>query len=312
MGLVKTFKVGGFPVKEGVLVRGRNHYDIAIKKSNGNILLDKGNINFKSKLPIIFVRGIISAFENGALWIKMLLYATGYFDSEEINESDTEVLSKSEYLNKQDKIKAENSQRWLIFSGMLILLLLATVVFFIVPVYVARAFFDNVRDENWLWFNVIRYSTGVALMYIYFIVFKLLGGIFKRTRQYNCAIKKAINCFESGKELTLENVKASSSFHARSVEYILVLTVIFYSVANVFIRLDSLFLALLIRLGILILSINVAYEVSRLFGMFNGKISKALAAICGMWVEAFTITEPDDMQIYIAIAGVENSMIEEE
>lgn len=312
MGLVKTFKVGAFPVNEGVLVRGRNHYDVAIKKSNGNILLDKGNIKFISRLPIIFIRGIISMIENGALWIKMLLYSAEYFDLEEQNDEDIELLSKEEFLNKQDRIKAENAQSWLIFSVILISLLILTATFFILPSYVASMFFDNVREENWLWFNVVKYSSRVILMYLYFIMFKSLGGIFKKTRQYNCASKKAMNCFELGKELTLENVRNSSGLHPRSLEYILILTVILYSVACIFIKLDNLFLDILIKLGILILSINISYEVSRLFGMFNGKFSRTLAMIFGMWVECFTVTEPSDMQIYIAIAGVENSMIEED
>jgi len=75
---------------------------------------------------------------------------------------------------------------------------------------------------------------------------------------------------------------------------------------------DNLLIAFLIKLGILILSINISYEISRLFGMFNGKFSRVLAMIFGMWVEFLTTSEPDDMQLYIAIAGVENSMIEEE
>jgi len=226
VGLIKTFKVGVFPVKEGVLVRGRNHYDVAIKKTNGNILLDKGNIKFISRLPIVFIRGIISAFENGALWLKMLLYATEYFDKEEKNEADMEVLSKEEYLNKQDKIKAENSQSWLIFSVMTILFILAMVGFFIIPVHVARTFFDNVREGNWILFNAIKAGVGIAIACAFLIIFKLLGGIFKVIRQYNCAAKKAMNCFESGQELTLENVKTSSSLHPRSLEYILILTII--------------------------------------------------------------------------------------
>lgn len=312
MGLVKKFKVGVFPVKEGVLVRGRNHYDVAIKKSNGNILLDKGNIKFISRLPIIFIRGIISAIENGALWVKMLLYAAGYFDAEEVNEADMEFLSKEEYLNKQDKLKAEHSQSWLIFSVMLILLILATIGFFVIPVYVARMFFDNVREENWLWFNTIRYCFGIVLLYAYLIIFKLLGGVFASIRQYNAAAKKAMNCFEAGQELTLENVKRASSVHPRSLTYILALTVILYSVANIFIRLDNLFISLLIRLGILLASVGVSYEISRLFGMFNGKFSRVLAMIFGMWVEYFTVDKPNDIQIYIAMAGIENAMIEED
>jgi len=310
MGLIKTFKIGALPVIDGVVAEGREQYAIAIKKSNGNILLDKGEKKSILKLPLVFIRGIIALIESGILACKMLLYSAEYFDNEEKNDGDSEILSKEEWLNKQDRIKAESSQNWLVFIGILILLLMAISGFFILPVFISSMFFDNVREESWLLFNVVECASRIILLILYFVIFNFLGGIFRKIRQYHSAANKAINCFEAEKELSLANVKNSSGFHPRSAIFIFFLTVVICSIALIFIKMDNLVLALLIRLLVLILAINISFEISRFFGMFNGKVSRIFAMVFGMWIEKFSISEPDDMQLYVAITAVNNSMIE--
>jgi len=45
---------------------------------------------------------------------------------------------------------------------------------------------------------------------------------------------------------------------------------------------------------------------------YNSDASRAVAMILGMWSEKFIISEPDDLQIYVAITAVRNAMIEGE
>lgn len=311
MGLIKTFKIGAMPIIQGVVARGRNNYAIALEKTNGNILLKKGKINFISSKPIIFIRGIISMFETGALWVKSLLYSGNYFDEEQKDFGDLEVLAKEEYLKKQDRIKAENSQSWLVFGVIFILLLCALFGFFMLPVFISSLFFDNVVENNWIFFNVVECVSRLLIFIIYFAIFKSLGGKFAKIRNFHCAINKTINCFEAEKELSVGSVKLESKFTPRSTDFIMFLAVLICSVATIFIKMEGLVLALIIRLGIFILSVGVAYEISRLFGMFNGKFSRALAMIFGMWIEVFTVSEPTYEEYYIVITAVKNSMIEE-
>ncbi len=311
MGLIKTFKLSANPVVEGVTAVGRSKYAIAIKKTNGNILLDKGNAKFISNLPIIFVRGVIKLFEAGALLYKTLLYSAEYFDSEVKEEGETEILFKEEWLKNQDKAKAENSLAWLKFFGTLVLMLAVILGFFILPVVISSLFSNNYGDGQWILFNVIECISRIVLLIIGFVVFKFAGGVFANIRQYSCAINKVLNCFEADRELSIENVKQAYKFHPRALSYIFFLSIVICSIALIFVKMDSLFLAFLIRAGVLVLSIGVAYEISRLFGMFNGGVSKTISMICGMWIEYFTVTEPNDIQLYVAIAAVKNAMIED-
>ena len=63
----------------------------------------------------------------------------------------------------------------------------------------------------------------LLLGYIYLVS---LTPIVKRVFQYHGAEHKVINCFESGKELTIANVQASSRLHYRCGSSFILFTVI--------------------------------------------------------------------------------------
>ena len=62
----KKPKVGGQAVIEGVMMRGPKKYAVAIKKYNGNVVLDKGEVHsIKDKVKILnlfILRGIVAFF----------------------------------------------------------------------------------------------------------------------------------------------------------------------------------------------------------------------------------------------------------
>ncbi len=312
MGIVKAFKMDAKPVIGGVVASGKNNYAIALKKSSGNILLDKGKINFVSNLPIPFVRGIIALIEKGSLWCKMLMYSANYFDNEDVVEESMEILSRKEILDRENKQKIENVTNFATFLGILCVMAIAILGFFILPVYISSMFFNNVEDGSWLLFNIVQCCVRMAILMMFFVVIKCAGGRVAETRRYCVAINKTINCYEKGRELSLENVKKSSGFLPRSFVYVLFLTLVIFSVSLIFIKLENLVLALLVRFGILLLSIGISYEISRFFGMFNDVFFRGLAFVFGMWIELFTTSEPNDMEMYVAITAVKNSMIEEQ
>ena len=82
-------------------------------------------------------------------------------------------------------------------------------------------------------------------------------------------------------------------------------------VVFVFLGIENLLLAILFRLLILLLSIGVSYEISRFFGLFNGKFSRGLAMIFGMWTQAFVLSNPDEIKMFIALTALKNAMTED-
>lgn len=309
MGLVRTFKVGAQPVVDGVMVRGRSKYAIAMRKTNGNILLDKNDVKFFSRIPILFIRGIVSSIESGILGFKSLLFSTEYFDNENVGNANNIVASKEEMYALEDRRKAEEAEGWLKYSGALIAGIIAIIAFFILPVFIASIFFNNVEER--LWFNIVEGVSRILLYVLFLVVFKFIGSGAEKFRQYLAAEHKAINCFEKGLELNIENVNNQSPFHPRCGFTILFNTILISSIAFVFLGIENLLLAILFRLLILLLSIGVSYEISRFFGLFNGKFSRGLAMIFGMWTQAFVLSNPDEIKMFIALTALKNAMTED-
>lgn len=312
MGLIKTFKPGAQPVIDGVMIRGRKKYAIAMKKSSGNILLDKEKVNFvSSKLPIPLIRGIISSIESFLLSMKVLIFSANYFDHEEKSFGDTMISSNADYYTVADAKKAEEAQSWLVFSGVLVLLVAFLALIFIAPVFIASMFFNNFDSNQWLNFNITEAIARAVLYIAGLFIFKLFFAKFRNFGKYHAAEHMTLNCFELGQELSLENVKKCSKFHPRCGVNIFTYIFVIFSVSTIFLRVDNLLLALLFRFLILLGSIGLGYEISRFFGMFNGKFSRAVATIFGMWTELFTLDTPSDIEIFIAITALNNSMIED-
>ena len=91
----KKPKVGGQAVIEGVMMRGPKKYAVAIKKYNGNVVLDKGEVHsIKDKVKILnlfILRGIVAFFESLVLGMKTLIFSADYFDMEEKSQMEAEI-----------------------------------------------------------------------------------------------------------------------------------------------------------------------------------------------------------------------------
>ena len=107
----KKTKVGGQAVIEGVMMRGPKKYAVAIKKYNGNVILDKGEIkSIKDKVKILnlfVLRGIIAFFESLVLGMKTLIFSADYFDMEEKSVEDKFVVSKEEEITVENRAKID-------------------------------------------------------------------------------------------------------------------------------------------------------------------------------------------------------------
>lgn len=309
----KKPKIGGQAVIEGVMMRGPKKYAVAIKKYNGNVVLDKGDVSsIKDKVKILnfpILRGIVSFFESMSLGMKTLIYSADYFDMEEKNTEDKFVVSKEEEISVENRAKIDRQQGWVVFVSLLLAIIFCVAVFFILPTFVASLFFNNVDVNDRIWFNVIEGGIRIALFFIYLLLISLMNDI-KRVFEYHGAEHKTINCFEAGEELTVENVKKYSRFHPRCGTSFIFVVMLISIVVFAFFKSDNLILTILERIVLLPVVAGISYEVISFFGMLKGKIGRALA-MPGMWFQCFTTREPDDLQIFIAITALKGAIDED-
>lgn len=309
----KKPKIGGQAVIEGVMMRGPKKYAVAIKKYNGNVVLDKGDVSsIKDKAKILnfpILRGIVSFFESMSLGMKTLIYSADYFDMEEKNTEDKFVVSKEEEISVENRAKIDRQQDWVVFVSLLLAIVFCVAVFFILPTFVASLFFNNVDVNDRIWFNVIEGGMRIALFFIYLLLISLMNDI-KRVFEYHGAEHKTINCFEAGEELTVENVKKYSRFHPRCGTSFIFVVMLISIVVFAFFKSDNLILTILERIVLLPVVAGISYEVISFFGMLKGKLGRALA-MPGMWFQCFTTREPDDLQIFIAITALKGAIDED-
>jgi uncharacterized protein YqhQ len=142
----------------------------------------------------------------------------------------------------------------------------------------------------------------------------------KRVFMYQGAEHKTIFCYESGEELTVENVRKYSRFHPRcgtSFMFIMLifsilassaLAVILKQFPNLMIGgvhiLNVTWAWSIIKVLILPLVMGVGYEFLKFSGKYSeSKIMKVLIAP-GLWMQRLTTKEPDDDMIEVGITAL--------
>lgn len=308
----KLPRVGGQAVIEGVMMRGPKKYAVAIKKYNGNILLDKGEVkSIKDSIKIFnlfILRGIVAFFESLILGMKTLIFSADYLDMEEKSAADKFVVSKEEEIAVENREKIDKQQDWAVFIAIVFAIVFCIGMFFILPTFIASRLFNNVDVVDRIWFNVVEGSIRIVLFFIYLFLISLMKDI-RRVFEYHGAEHKTINCFESGMELTVENVKKHSKLHPRCGTSFLFIVMLISIVVFSFVSSENLIVAILARILLLPIIAGISYEIITLFGKLKGKLGKVLT-MPGMWFQCFTTREPDDLQIFIAITALKAALDE--
>ena len=149
----------------------------------------------------------------------------------------------------------------------------------------------------------------------------------KRVFSYHGAEHKTISCYESGDELTVENVRSHTRFHPRCgtsfLLVVMIISIVLFSVASALLlqlapglnALRGSFLYNLImvvfKLLLLPVVVSVSYEFNRWAGGHDNWLTKILVAP-GLWFQRFTTNEPDDSMIEVGIAAFQAVLPEEE
>ncbi|HJA81419.1 MAG TPA: DUF1385 domain-containing protein [Candidatus Mediterraneibacter intestinipullorum] len=291
---MKSSNIGGQAVLEGIMMRNGGKYSVAVRKSDGEIVVDvhdyRSAIPWKTPLKIPFIRGIFNFVDSLVLGMRTLMYSASFFEEEGGEELTGEEAAKQE---KQDKI----------FMGvtMAISVIVAVAIFMVLP-YFLSSFVEkhtSSRAAMTIFEGVIR----VVIFLLYIFLISRTKDI-RRTFMYHGAEHKCINCIEHGLELNVENVRKSSKQHKRCGTSFLFFVMIVSVIFCFFITADSQVLRVVIRIALLPLIAGVSYEIIRLAGNSDNFLINLLSRP-GMWVQNMTTKEPDDSMIEVAIRAVE-------
>jgi len=269
---------------EGVMIRSRDHLVVCVRQPNNEIVTKTEELHSLSEkysfLKLPFLRGILALFETLYSGIKGI-----YFSANAAFGDDEE-----ESLNPKE-----------------IAVVVAVAICFSILLFSVTPFFltSLLNLGGGVLFNIAEGVVRISFLLVYLAVVSLFGD-FKRIFQYHGAEHTAINAYEAGVELNVENVRKYSRFHARcGTSFILIVTLIsilFFSIlpsADYLVRLSY-------RVVLIPVISSVSYELLKLSDRYrDSRIMRVLVAP-GLALQHLTTRQPEDEMIEVAIKAVKD------
>lgn len=289
--------IGGQAVMEGVMMKNKDTYAVAVRKPDGEIVVEKkeykgilGQVDV-NKIPL--VRGVVNFIDSLVLGMTSLTFSASFYEDEE----DT---AKKEQTPEQ-AAKAKKKEDAAMTGTVLVSIVLAVAIFMVLPYWLSTLFAKLGWSET-----AIAAAEGVlrVVIFLAYVTGISLMKDIQRVYMYHGAEHKCINCIENGLDLTVENVRKSSRQHKRCGTSFLFFVVIISVILFIFIRVDSPVLRLGIRLLLVPVIAGISYELIRLAGRSEGKVIGLLSKP-GLALQKLTTREPDDDMIEVGIASVE-------
>jgi len=301
---VRPTSIGGQAIIEGVMMRGKRIYAMAVRNPAGGITIEKnewGGIANKGIFKYPIFRGI-GAFVDSLITGTKILMHSAEIAGEDWAEEELSPFEK--YLQNKFGDKINDI---LIYFSVTVSLILGMGLFFVLPVWLG-SFFKTIVP---VWaLGVIEGLLRIAIFLLYLFLISRMKEI-KRVFQYHGAEHKTINCFESGKELTVENIMPCTRLHKRCGTSFLLFVMIISMIVFFFVRTDSVALRLVSRIFLVPFIAGISYEVIRWAGKSESKLVAAIS-YPGLCLQKITTAEPDESQIETAIAAMKGVLEDEE
>ena len=267
--------VGGQAVIEGVMMRNKEKFAIAVRLKNGKIRVKKDkSTTFPKSFNIPFLRGAIGLFYMLYDGIRALIW------------SGNQQAEEKEKLTKKEIILT------------LVISLSFSLFFFIgIPFFAA-----NFMSSSDYWFNIFDGIFRIIVFIGYLVIISFMKDV-KILFQYHGAEHKSIACYEAKQELTVDNVKNFSRFHPRCgtsfIFIVLILSIIIFTLIS-----GPMWVKFLGRIMLLPVIAGIGYELIKLSAKYSeNPIVKVLIAP-GLWLQRLTTKEPNEKQIEVGIKSL--------
>jgi uncharacterized protein YqhQ len=287
------FFYGGQAVIEGVMMRGKRYYAVAVRlPTTKEIVIDRGELkapiytNPFWKLP--FVRGIALIGEQLHLGMRSLMWSAN------MNAGSRDIeISKKE-----------------ITGSVAVAMVFALALFIGLPLLLAGV---AVHKSGGFLFVLVEGVIRVGLVLGYLSLIALLPDV-RRVFQYHGAEHKTINAFESGWPLDVSSVRRASLLHPRCgtgfLLVVMVVSIVVFSVValaqpNWYWLIASRLLAIPVIAGL-------GFESIRFMARhrYNPIVRVLLLPVLG--TQKFTTREPSDDMLEVAIAAFNSAREGEE
>jgi len=303
---VKHTHIGGQAVLEGIMMRGKLNWAIAVREPDGSIYTEQHDLVSATqkhawlKWPII--RGMWGFYETMLLAVKAFSIS-----AEHAGETEEEKLTTGE-----------------ITLTMFLGLGLAVGLFIVLPAVVTNLAVGSSVDQPFLW-NVVDGVLRLVAFFTYIWAVSRIKDI-KRVFRYHGAEHKTIHAYEAGLPLETGAIQRFGTLHVRCGTSFLLMVMVIAILVFSLVPGKAILAAwgvsakgwvLLFNIGVRILLLpliaGLAYEVSVKWAGNNpdNPLVKVLLWP-GLQLQRMTTAEPDDSMVEIAIAAMELVVAREE
>ena len=289
----QQFFYGGQAVIEGVMIRGRRCFSLAVRRLNGDVETVSEPLSqmYTGRLRrVVFLRGILVLIETLALGIK--------------------ALNRSATIAMEDQTGSkEDVPPWLMGVVLAVSFILGIGIFFLMPLFVTRSFDDAISSD--ILSNVIEGLIRLAALVFYIGAIGLLKDI-RRVFAYHGAEHMAVHTHEAGLPLEVANVRRFPTAHPRCGTAFLLTVMVVAIIVFAFFGRPPLEWRILSRILLIPAIAGISYEIIRFSGAHHGNPLTRLITYPGMLLQSLTTRAPDDAQIEVAIHAMNTALAADE
>ena len=278
----KPFFYGGQAVIEGVMMMGPNGYAVSVRRPDGSIATRKEKQHsVKEKFPFLkwpVIRGFVNLIEMLVLGMSTITWSANQSGEEE------EELSAKE-------------------MALAIVIALVAVIglFLVLPTWLGTWLRPQIGDFGR---SLLEGVVRIVIFLIYLLLIRRMDDIL-RVFQYHGAEHKTINAYESGEELTPENVANYSTRHLRCGTSFVLMVMIMMIIVFTFIgQTETVWARVLIKLVSMPFVAGLTYEFTRWSARHCQNRCVRVLITPGLWLQRLTTEEPDLDQLAVAIRSL--------
>lgn len=295
----KKTTIGGQAIIEGIVMKGPKKTCTVVRKAGGELEIKEEAAHNPSALwkkPIF--RGAYNMFMAMKDGLEAINYSASFFEDE---EADVPPSRLEVWL--ENKFGSKKLEQFVLGIAAVVGIAMPVGLFILLP-----SFIGGFVPESWgvLARNVLEGCVRVIIFLLFMWSVSHMKDI-RRTFEYHGAEHKTIFCYESGAELTTENVRRQGKYHPRcgtSFMFVLIIVAtIISSIVFSMVQIVNPFLRMLAHLVLLPLVVGITYEFNRFAGRSEGIVSRALRWP-GLMIQHLTVFEPDDSMIEVAITAM--------
>jgi len=277
-------QVGGQAVIEGVMMRGVDHWSLAVRRPDDTIGIHEFPlVSWMKRWPILktpVVRGVVALVESLVIGVRALTMSA--------NES---LGEEQEELGKKE-----------IGVTLIIAFAFAIGLFFVAPLFLTGLFRHWIGDGYLFW--AIEGCVRVGIFLLYIAIITQIKGL-RRVFEYHGAEHMSIHALEHGEELTVENVEHYGTLHLRCGTSFLLIVMVVAIFVFAFVGRPVWYLLILSRIILIPLIAGVSYEIIKFAGRHENNSFVRVIMSPGLALQWMTTKQPDSAQVEVAIAALE-------